>query len=345
MEISRVQRIACVSVVTVMLAIGGCFRQQGIEIQASGRWIAVDGDASVATFEITSPDAVQAEPRALLFYIQGSERESVDRLIPKFAGAVLLGARPIFAERRGVGFEGEVDAEAAIDGSGFATRIADHHAVMKSYMKEHPDDLPVILVGGSEGGAVAGAIAAREPRVTHLVLVSTGGWTQAREIGFLVDRDGTAVGLESIDEMRERFQDIKSNPESRTLWAGQPYLRWSSFLWYDPLTDLRSLRIPVFVAHGVEDRSVPVQSARAIRDALDADSNPNITYIEFDGLDHSLFHAELQYSGFPLLEVELVRFFAEHGLLSERQRDVLTDRVRRNHPDVFGWHRSNRDRG
>ncbi len=323
----------------VLLA--GCATPGDIAIEARGHLVPTDDGVQIATFDIRDRDHPDRPPRALLFYVQGSENESAQRMLPQLAGAAVMGVRPILTERRGIGFDGTVDEAVARTASTLEQRVADHRAVIDWYTQRAGPELPVILIGGSEGGTVAGALAASDPRITHLVLIGSGGWTQARELRYLLEEEGRGFGVRTIAELDARLAEVRESPDAMTMWAGHPYRRWSSFLWHDPLEDLRALSIPVLVAHGAQDKAVPVESARAIRDAFaddeppDGAARPDVTYAEFPDLDHSLFDNARNVSGFPHLEIELANFFCEHGLIGRAERDALIARVTRAHPELF----------
>jgi pimeloyl-ACP methyl ester carboxylesterase len=214
--------------------------------------------------------------------------------------------------------------------------VADHRAVIDWYLRGLEPGVPVVLVGASEGGDVAAAVAAAEPRITHVVLVGCGGgWSQAQELRHELDQRGSVLGLGSLAALEDRFRAIREAPDSVELWAGHPYCRWSSFLWAPPLDDLVRVNVPILLIHGDADRAVPVESARALVGAFWARGKRNLTYREHAGLDHRLHDVVRDRSGFPRVEVDLVAWFAEHGLLSKAEADRLAARVRRAHPAAF----------
>lgn len=331
--------LACVLCIGTLV---GCASPNTITIEAHGRTIIAHDGAPIATFEILDQGRPDREPRALLFFIQGSDYQSLQHIMPQLAGATLMGVRTIIAERRGIGIDGSIDEAAAIYGSTLSQRITDHQLVIDWYCKRQDADLPIILIGSSEGGTVAGAIAAREQRITHLVLVGSGGWPQAKELKHMLEEDGRGFGVRTMAEFESQLEAIHQDPDSISMWAGHPYRRWSSFLWYDPMVDLQSLSIPVLVMHGALDDAVPVESARSIRDRFvdrepskTDESGPVVSYVEFPELDHSFFDQKRNVSGFPMLEIELADFFHQHGLIDEHERDYLTNRIRSAHPELF----------
>jgi pimeloyl-ACP methyl ester carboxylesterase len=93
----------------------------------------------------------------------------------------MMDMRVVMLERRGV-HGAEVDPGAPA----FSTkphRVADVRAGLEATLANAEPQAPVFLVGASEGGDVAAAVAADDPRVTHLILLGTGGgMSQAEEL-------------------------------------------------------------------------------------------------------------------------------------------------------------------
>jgi pimeloyl-ACP methyl ester carboxylesterase len=324
----------------ISLAALGCASfPQAIEIQALGRKVQSEDGHSLAAYELRlrGEPASRRQPRALLFYVQGSENESCLKSIEHLAGASAMGARVVLMERRGIGFEGAIDRDAAVAASTKPIRVADHRAVIDAFLRDAPAGVPVILVGASEGGDVASAIAAREPRISHLVLVGCGGgWSQAEELARELERTGAVLGITSRRELEDRFGAIRSRPDSLESWAGHPYRRWSSFLWSPPMDDLLQVQAPILAVHGSEDRNVPVGSARALRDAFWARGRGNLTYLEYAGLDHRLVDPKSGRSGFPRFEVDLLGWLEATGAVTRAEASTMAARVRRAHPEAFG---------
>ena len=101
----------------------------------------------------------------------------------------------------------------------------------------------------------------------------------------MVEHGNTTLAA-NVEELNAKFDDIRENPDSDTLWAGHPYRMWSSYLWSRPMDSLETLSIPIFLAQGTEDKSTPVESARALRDEFERRGLSNLTYAEYPGLDH-----------------------------------------------------------
>jgi len=310
----------------------------GFTVDARPRTVRADDGWELATYQLVGPGDLGAgdRVRASVFYVQGSSDSSVLRMIGQLAGFVMMNMRVVLVERRGVLPDGRVDEEAARRYETKERRVGDMTAVMQAYLAGSAPGAPVILVGGSEGGDVAASVAVAEPRVTHLALLGTGGGlTQADELRHLVRAHGGYLGIGDAGELDGKLAEIRARPGSDEMWLGHPFRRWSSYLWRAPVEDLVRLEIPIFLAHGAKDSAVPVESARAARDALAARGKRNLRYVEYAALDHSFRDVGSGRSGLPLVELDAVRWLAETGVLDDADRQRFERRVRRNHPEWF----------
>jgi pimeloyl-ACP methyl ester carboxylesterase len=151
--------------------------------------------------------------------------------------------------------------------------------------------------------------------VSHVLIYATGGgWDQADELSFLVARDSSYLGIGGPAALEAELAQIRAAPDAGTIWLGHPYRFWSSYLWYRPLDDLLALDIPLFVAHGTADASVPVESARALRDAFAGERRSNLTYQEYGDADHDFTDVETHASELPQLEAAGVAWMRQTGV-------------------------------
>lgn len=139
---------------------------------------------------------------------------------------------------------------------------------------------------------MAADLASQSSRVTHLVMMASGGgWTQAEEMEHFVKQEPGTLGMSSVAELQAKFDEIKARPDSDEVWAGHPFRMWSSYLWFRPMDGLLPLSIPMLLAQGTADKAVPVESARALRDQFARLGHTNLTYVEYPGLDHHFSNA------------------------------------------------------
>lgn len=153
---------------------------------------------------------------------------------------------------------------------------------------------------------------------------------QAEELTLLSTRD-PATGYGTPEELEAAFADIRSHPHADREWLGHPYRRWSSFLWSRPADDLLATSIPVFLAQGDRDTSVPVESARRLRDAYEAQGRGELLrYSEYPGLDHG-FRDEAGRSHLHLIERGVITWLRDQELLERTEADRLLKRMRSAH--------------
>lgn len=285
-------------------------------------------------------EAASRSPSGVLVYVQGSEDTTVSSVAEQLAGACAMGLDVIAVERRGVTPDGRVDQAIARRYCTKARRVADERLLVADYLARHPaiteHAMPIIVMGASEGADVAAALAASEGRVTHLILIAGGGgWSQADEFRHLLAAHRMVIpGATTADELEARFGDIRAHPDADTPWFGHPYRRWASFLFDRPSDDLIRLSIPILAIHGDADQSVPVESARALRDRFVAEGRANLRLLEYPGVDHRLMDVATGTTVRPWVELDAIAWLASQGALPEEAAQAFTSRVLAAHPEL-----------
>jgi pimeloyl-ACP methyl ester carboxylesterase len=167
--------------------------------------------------------------------------------------------------------------------------FADDAKAVLDWLERRSDQRPVILVGHSEGGLVALAVAGRRPEVAGLVLVATPGLPPA---------DTLRAQLQTLEEpLRSQAlaieREIEDGREVETMPdpllplfrpSVQPFLR--SLFAMRPAEELATLRMPVLVIGGGTD----LQVGRADFDALAA-AGPDVESRWFNSMNHVLVDA------------------------------------------------------
>ncbi len=132
------------------------------------------------------------------------------------------------------------------------------------------------------------------------------------------------------------FATIEASEDSTLHWQGYPYKRWKTYMNDSALAHLQKVNIPILLVHGSADASVPVLSAHRLDSALRAQGKTNITYKEYQGVDHSLVHQPTGKSHYPLLEVDMVNWLNRHGVVKDLEATIFIKRIKKNHRDLFG---------
>jgi pimeloyl-ACP methyl ester carboxylesterase len=286
-----------------------------LRIVAYGKNVVADDGFVLTVRDLHLKGHAQNEvPGAWMFYLVGSEPVSVMDTAAQYAEMIAQGFVVVLLQPRGVSPDGTVDEAVFQQYETRQRRVADQLAVMDAYLKDSAS-VPVLLVGSSLGGVVAADIAARDARVTHLLMMgSGGGWTQAEEMTLFLERGQGPPGMTSVEELNAKLDEIRAAPDSGELWFGHPFRMWSSYLWFRPMDGLTTRPIPIFLAQGTADTATPVESARAMRDEFARLGLTNLTYAEYPGLDHH-FSNEAGESRLIDLQEDVYAWIAETGLI------------------------------
>jgi len=222
--------------------------------------------------------------KGLLVYLDGSGAQSLFSIRDGRTGMGMFGVLAQAAqahyhvaavEKRGVRF-----GEAGMPGSGErasaeytahacrAERIADVRLLLDALLRQSPVDAQrVVLVGHSEGADVAAGVAATDPRITHVAFLSGGGPSQMFDLLILTRKRMAREGKSpeqtenAVRQLEGQFQEILGDPlNTDKFFMGHAYRRWSGFLKNSPVEALLKSRAKLYLAHGTEDESVPIES-------------------------------------------------------------------------------------
>lgn len=183
---------------------------------------------------------------------------------------------------------GQMDAcpDAHVKGHRLYGRVADFEAVIAELRKEKWWSGDVVLMGGSEGGAVMSVLAPRVPEADAVVILSTGvGWPLSRIIL-------ESLPPEARPQLAGMFDAIRANPESDMTFSGLSAAYYAEFMDRKLVEELVATDAPVLVVFGEKDQWGPVESARTMQDAFAAAGKSNLTYREKTGLDHGMIDVD-----------------------------------------------------
>lgn len=223
----------------------------------------------------------------LVFTYGGSGCTDLGRhWLPRLASGMGIKARYIALDKRhvepgAVGDGGGASCSAAFHEDNTPRQwMADYMELISRTIEEAPQRWKkVVLVGGSEGGALAARVARSRADITHLVVVGDGGWSMRENLSSL-------MGAEAVETA---WKDIARHPDStEKTWLSHPYRYWFDTFDHAPLGDYLALDIPVLIGFGERDRSVPAASAHEVLRAAQAAGKRNIGLVVYPGADHSL---------------------------------------------------------
>jgi erythromycin esterase len=192
-------------------------------------------------------------------------------------------------------------------------------AVRAAHRLQDVDWTRTLVVGHSEGGIVAAAVAASNPLVSHVAVLAGSGPTQLFDLTELAARPlpsdrsaGDARGR--VQAIRDGWAQVQANPErADKFWLGHAYRRWSSFLKHSTVEGLLASQASVFAAQGTRDQAVPVAGF----DVLCAELNGrgrDLVALRLEGRDHDFRTAEDvpgDMSGLREVLARLVDWFAD----------------------------------
>jgi pimeloyl-ACP methyl ester carboxylesterase len=268
----------------------------------------------------------------LILFVQGSGCQSlfmkrgdkiaggIQNLVLKQAGDQ---ARVLVVEKPGVNFLDSPPRPGSAEG-GSEEFLREHTldrwteanaaAVRGVWKLEGIDPTRTLVMGHSEGGIVAAAVAAKLPEVTHVASLAGGGPTQLFD---LVELRKVPRPDESREEQENRvaaaFDDwkkIQADPESITeFWMGHPYRRWSSFLTRSVVEELKKSKTRIYLAQGSEDKAVSPKSYDIAIAELKTQGR-DVTGDYIVGGDHG-FRTEANPDGFTKVIDRVLQWFGE----------------------------------
>ncbi|HFF9480731.1 TPA: alpha/beta hydrolase family protein [Serratia marcescens] len=140
----------------------------------------------------------------------------------------------------------------------------------------------VAVLGGSEGAVIANLVTASSGLVDATLAFSGGGrW-------FIDDvRHSVAdVPKEEKAGLNAFLQQVLTAPPFPLNASDHGYAWWHGMLNIDQLASLRSIKTPVLIVQGDQDRAVSPGAVGKMIAELRADGKTNITYLNYPALDH-----------------------------------------------------------
>jgi pimeloyl-ACP methyl ester carboxylesterase len=201
-------------------------------------------------------------------------------------------------EKRGVNL-GDTGGQ---KGKRYCTPEYDEHTKPQSRIKDHLyliDKLKskyerIFVAGHSEGSSIAAGVAANSKAVEKAGYFSGGGFSQMLDFIVLARKRFQKEGhlpedVEAmVDGLYKQYRNIFEKPSSNDeLWQGHPYSRWHAYFSQPDIGDLLKVEIPIFMAAGTRDESVPIESSDFIAVEFIRHGKKNLTYRRYPGLDHN----------------------------------------------------------
>lgn len=240
----------------------------------------------------------------ILIFCQGSGNDSNTEgfleLIRQFESKVV----GLAIEKQGVEFgdSGDILTEEYVRNNLIHNRLYDYLRVLQ-YLRKNTEwwNGEVYIIGGSEGGLLAGMLASFYPNVKALSIFSFGGGLNFGEAwpissGLQIKAEGASEKeiANKVTIVKDSLQLIIQEPTYQQSYSGAD----NTYAWWNSIINLRlencliDLDIPIFLAQGTEDIMAPPISARTLNKNFIKAGKTNLFYKEYDGYDHAFFDKE-----------------------------------------------------
>lgn len=140
----------------------------------------------------------------------------------------------------------------------------------------------VVVLGGSEGAVIANLVTASSGLVDATLAFSGGGrW-------FIDDVRHSVADAPKEEKagLNAFLQQVLTAPPFPLNASDHGYAWWHGMLNIDQLATLRSIKTPVLIVQGDQDRAVSPGAVGKMIAELRADGKTNITYLNYPALDH-----------------------------------------------------------
>jgi pimeloyl-ACP methyl ester carboxylesterase len=155
-----------------------------------------------------------------------------------------------------------------------------------------PQDEPSVVIGHSNGGRIALALAARKPtRISRLVLIASAGVVH-NEFSIRIKRSFFGMiarvggGLKNIPIIRKIFYRVIG---AKDYGNAVPHMRetMKNLITFDLVPELPKIAIPTLILWGSKDVATPLSDGKLINQAISGSK-----LVVFDGVGHSPHRVE-----------------------------------------------------
>lgn len=197
----------------------------------------------------------------VLFLLQGSQKETVLRLHNELKEDLLKIGVALLSFEAQDSFEGRIEAA-------------------REFLKRGGGSWPGfnggwILLGQSDGGRIAAAVASYAPRLLGMILISPGGgWKPEEELLYqlsqeLVSQNALPRYARSfLSHAKEQIVEIKNYPKAELQSFGFSHSYWASLFRIDLLSLLHTIDCPLYYVHPEGNDRVPLPSVKALEKSL-----------------------------------------------------------------------------
>ena len=242
-----------------------------------------------------------ADKMPILIFCQGSGYDSNTEGFLGVVGQFEKQVVGLAIEKQGVKFgdTGDKLTQEYIANNTIQNRLYDYLRVLQ-YLRLNAKwwNGEIYLIGGSEGGLLAGMLACYYPDVKGLCIFSFGGglnfgeaWPISRGLQIKAEGATNAEVVMKRNIVKDSLQMIRQEPTFSKSYSGAD----NTYAWWNSVMDLRlencllDLNIPIYLVQGSSDIMSPPISAQALNESFIKEAKTNLFYKEYEGYDHSYF--------------------------------------------------------
>jgi predicted esterase len=127
------------------------------------------------------------------------------------------------------------------------------------------DTRKMLVAGHSEGGITSAKFAANNAFVTHVAVLSGSGSNQVFDLVATIRKSNQNRPVNereaAANQIFKNHRQILNDPDNwQSFMWGHPFRRWTSFLATSTLEQLKKSSAKIYLAHGTEDTSVPIEA-------------------------------------------------------------------------------------
>lgn len=237
----------------------------------------------------------------IMVFCQGSGHDSNTEGFLGLVGQFEKKVVGLAIEKQGVklGDSGNKLSQEYIANNTIQNRLYDYLRVLQ-YMRIHATwwNGEIYVIGGSEGGLLAGMLASFYPDVRGLSIFSFGGglnfgeaWPISRGLQIKAAGASNEAIARRINIVKDSLQLIRQEPVFTKSYSGAD----NTYAWWNSIMDLRlencllDLEIPIHVVQGSTDIMAPPISARRLNERFIKEGKTNLFYQEYEDYDHAYF--------------------------------------------------------
>ncbi|KIC94512.1 dienelactone hydrolase family protein [Flavihumibacter solisilvae] len=246
----------------------------------------------------------------IILFIQGSGAQPLFKIIKEDGSETIQSQVPfnpdkipgnfafVVVSKKCLPFSTDVEMfktpECYYENEGLDYRVWQYNEVINQIVKKQiQNPKKLIVIGHSEGTDVVAKLGTLNKKITHIGFWAGGGQTQYYDFALFIRKKlsegkiDEKTAAQKMDSLFAQIKQIEADPNSTSKsWLDNTYRRWSQFS--EPAVEnLLKIDVPIFVAFGAKDISVPVESALIIPIEFSRHNKNNLTFRLYPDYDHS----------------------------------------------------------